>query len=82
MAVYIGVNMAIKVESLKKQILDENCLKVLTHCKEPKTFKEIKATKIKEGKLFKVLKELKISEALLFADGKYYTSPDAFEYLD
>ena len=49
---------------------------------EPKTFKEIKTTKIKEGKLFKVLKELKISEALLFADGKYYTSPDAFEYLD
>ena len=42
MAVYAGVNMAINVESLKKQILDENCLKVLTHCKEPKTFKEIK----------------------------------------
>ena len=82
MAVYAGVNLAINVESLKKQILDENCLKVLTHCKEPKTFKEIKATKIKEGKLFKVLKELKISEALLFADGKYYTSPDAFEYID
>ena len=82
MVVYAGVNMAINVESLKKQILDENCLKVLTQCKEPKTFKEIKATKIKEGKLFKVLKELKISEALLFADGKYYTSPDAFEYLD
>ena len=81
MAVYAGVNLAINVESLKKQILDENCLKVLTHCKEPKTFKEIKSTKIKEGKLLNVLKELKISEALLFADGKYYTSPDAFEYI-
>ncbi len=74
--------MAINVESLKQQLLDENCLKVLTHCKEPKTFQEIKATKIKEGKLFKVLKELKISEALLFADGKYYTSPDALEHMD
>ena len=74
--------MAINVESLKQQLLDENYLKVLTHCKAPKTFQEIKATKIKEGKLFKVLKELKISEALLFADGKYYTSPDALEYMD
>lgn len=74
----IGLN----IESLKKQLLDENCLKVLTHCKEPKTFKEMRATKVKEGKLFKVLKELKVSEALLFADGKYYTSPDALEYMD
>ena len=74
--------MAINVESLKKQLLDENCLKVLTHCKEPKTFKEIKSTKVKEGILFKVLKELKISEALLFTDGKYYTSQDALEYID
>ena len=42
----------------------------------------MRATKVKEGKLFKVLKELKVSEALLFADGKYYTSPDALEYMD
>ncbi len=77
-----GVIMGLNIESLKKQLLDENCLKVLTHCKEPKTFKEMKATKVKEGKLFKVLKELKLSESLLFADGKYYTSPDAFEYMD
>ncbi len=74
--------MGINVETLKQQLLDENCLKVLTHCKEPKTFKEIRATKINEGKLFKVLKELKINEALLFADGKYYTSPDVLEYMD
>ena len=74
--------MGINVESLKKQLLDESCLKILTHCKEPKTFKEIRATKVKEGKLFKALKELKISEALLFADGKYYTSPDVLEHLD
>ena len=74
--------MGINVESLKQQLMDEDCKKVLIHCKEPKTFKEIRAAKIKESKLFKVLKELKISEALLFADGKYYTSPDAFSYLD
>ncbi len=73
--------MGLKLDSLKEQILDVDCKMVLTHCKEPKSFNEIKATKIKESKIFKVLKELKISEALLFADGKYYTSPEAFEYL-
>lgn len=77
-----GVTIGINMESLKKQLLDESCLKILTHCKEPRTFKEIRATKIKEGKLFKALKELKISEALLFADGKYYTSPDVLVHLD
>ncbi|MCW4013943.1 MAG: hypothetical protein NWF07_13295 [Candidatus Bathyarchaeota archaeon] len=61
---------------------DEDCKKLLAHCKEPKSFNDIKKAKIKESKLFKLLKELKLSEALLFADGKYYTSPDAFEYLD
>ena len=61
---------------------DEDCKRLLTHCKEPKSFNEIKSAKIKEGKLFKLLKDLKISEALLFADGKYYTSPEAFEFLE
>lgn len=74
--------MVINVESLKKQLNDEDSKKVLIHCKEPKSFKEIRATKIKEGKLFKILKELKISEALLFADGKYFTSPEAIAFLD
>ncbi len=74
--------MGINVESLKQQMQDEDCKILLTHCKEPKSFNEIKASKIKESKLFKLLKELKLSEALLFADGKYYTSPDAFELLD
>ena len=74
--------MAINVESLKQQLMDEDCKKVLIHCKEPKSFKEMKGAKVKESKLFKVLKELKLSEALLFADGKYYTSPDAFAFLD
>lgn len=74
--------MGINVESLKLQMQDEDCKTLLTHCKEPKSFNEIKKAKIKESKLFKLLKELKLSEALLFADGKYYTSPDAFEFLD
>jgi hypothetical protein len=74
----IGLN----VESLKQHLQNDECKMVLNHCKEPKTFKEIKKTKIKEGRLFKILKELKVSEALLFADGKYYTAPDVLEYLD
>lgn len=74
--------MGINVETLKQQLLDTNCLKVLTQCKEPKSFKEIRASKIPDGKLFSVLKELKSIEALLFADGKYYTSPDVLEYMD
>ena len=67
---------------MKQHLQNEDCVKVLTHCKEPKTFKEIKQTKIKEGRLFKVLKDLKISEALLFADGKYYTAPGALEFIE
>ena len=74
--------MGINVESLKVSMQDEDCKKLLTHCKEPKSFNEIKKAKIKESKLFKLLKELKLSEALLFADGKYYTSPEALEFLD
>ena len=66
---------------MKKHLADADCIKVLNHCKEPKTFKEIKQTKIKEGKLFNVLKDLKVSEALLFADGRYYTSPEAIDHL-
>ena len=77
-----GVTLVMNVDTLKQQLSDDDCKKVLTHCKEPKSFQEIRDTKIKEGKLFKVLKELKISEALLFADGKYYTSPEVLEYLD
>jgi hypothetical protein len=80
--VIAGEILGLNVDKLKQQLSDADCKKVLTHCKEPKTFKEIKATKIKEGRLFKVLKELKLSEALLFNDGKYYTSPDAFSFLD
>ena len=74
--------MVLDVDTLKQQLTDEDCKKVLTHCKDPKSFQEIRSTKIKEGKLFKVLKELKLSEALLFADGKYYTSPEVLEHLD
>ena len=77
-----GVIIGINIESLKQQLLDEDCLKVLTQCKEPKSFKEIRASKIPDGKLFEVLKKLKANEALLFADGKYYTSPDVLEYMD
>ena len=76
-----GEILVLNVDTLKEQLTDEDCKTVLNHCKEPKAFQEIRATKIKEGKLFKVLKELKLSEALLFADGKYYTAPDAIEYL-
>lgn len=74
--------MGLNVATLQTLLKDENCLKVLTHCKEPKTFIEIKKTKIGEGKIFSVLKDLKTSEALLFADGKYYTSPDAMKFLE
>ena len=77
-----GEILGLNVDKLKEQLSDEDCKKVLTHCKEPRSFKEIKGTKVKESKLFKVLKELKLSEALLFADGKYYTSPDVLSFLD
>ena len=77
--------MGLNVDALKQQLSDEDCKKILDICKEPKPFKDLrkasKAAKIKEGKLFKILKDLKLSEALLFADGKYYTSPEALEYL-
>jgi hypothetical protein len=73
--------MGLNISSLQTLLKDANCLTVLMHCKEPKTFNEIKKTKISEGKIFNVLKELKTSQALLFADGKYYTSPEALEYL-
>jgi len=73
--------LVLNIDNLKQQLSDDDCKNVLTHCKEPKSFQEIRATKIKEGKLFKVLKELKLSEALLFADGKYYTSPEVLEHL-
>ncbi len=56
-------------------------MKILEHCREPKTYKEMKAAKVKEGKLFKVLKDLKVNEALLFADGKYYSSPEALKLI-
>jgi hypothetical protein len=74
--------MAINFELLKQQLLDDNYLKLLTFCKAPKSFNEMKSIKIPQAKFFKILTELKVNEALLFADGKYYTSPDAFEYMD
>ena len=69
------------LELLKKHLEDEDFVTILTHCREPKTYKEVKAAKVKGGKLFKVLKELKINEALLFADGKYYSSPEALKLI-
>ena len=77
-----GEKLGTNLVTLKEQIQDEDCKKLLTHCKEPKSFNEIKASKIKESKLFKLLKDLKLSEAILFSDGKYYTAPEAFEFLD
>lgn len=72
----------LNLQNLQVHLKDENCRKVLIHCKEPKTLSEIRKTKISEGKLFNVLKDLKLSEALLFAEGKYYTSPDAIRFLE
>jgi hypothetical protein len=69
------------MEVLKKQLEDEDFVKILNHCREPKTYGEMKGAKVKQGKLFKVLKELKVNEALLFADGKYYSSPEALKLI-
>ncbi|MCK4317271.1 hypothetical protein KAW53_00775 [Candidatus Bathyarchaeota archaeon] len=69
------------IEILRKHLEDEDFVKILNHCREPKTYKEMKTAKIKEGKLFQVLKALKINEALLFADGKYYSSPAALKLI-
>ncbi len=69
------------IEVLKKQLEDEDFVKILNHCREPKTYNEMKAAKVKDSKLFRILKELKINEALLFADGKYYSSPEALKLL-
>ncbi len=65
------------MEVLKKHLEDEDFVRILNHCREPKTYNEMKGANVKQGKLFKVLKELKVNEALLFADGKYYSSPEA-----
>ena len=73
--------MGLKIDILKKNLEDEDCLKLLNHCIEPKTFNEIKKIKIKDSKLFNILIEMKIAEALLFADGKYYTTKEAQEFL-
>lgn len=69
------------IEVLKKQLEDEDFVKILNHCREPKTYNEMKGAKVKQGKLFKVLKELKVNDALLFADGKYYSSPEALKLI-
>jgi hypothetical protein len=69
------------VELLKKHLEDEDFVKILNHCREPKTYKEMKGAKVRDSKLFKVLKELKINEALFFADGKYYSSPEALKLI-
>ena len=69
------------VELLRKHLEDEDFVTILNHCREPKSYKEMKAAKVKDSKLFKVLKELKLNEALLFADGKYYASPEALKLL-
>lgn len=74
--------MGLNIDTLKEQIEKENYLKVLNHCREPKSFKEIRLIKIRESQLFNILKELKVNEALLFADGKYYTSPEALSLMD
>ena len=74
--------MAINFELLKQQLLDDSYLKLLTFCKIPKGYNELKGTKIRQGKLFKALSDLRVNEAILFTDGKYYTSPDIFEYLE
>jgi hypothetical protein len=69
------------VEILKKHLEADDFVKILNHCREPKTYKEMQQAKVKAGKLFQVLKELKVNEALLFKDGKYYTSPEALRLL-
>jgi hypothetical protein len=69
------------IEVLKKHLEDEDFVKVLNHCREPKTYNEMKGAKVKQSKLFKILKDLKINEALLFADGKYYSSPEALKLI-
>ena len=69
------------IEVLKKQLEDEDFVKILNHCREPKTYNEMKGAKVNQGKLFKVLKELKVNDALLFADGKYYSSPEALKLI-
>lgn len=74
--------MAINIELLKQHLLDDNYLKLLSFCKIPKSFNEMKTIKINQGKLFEALKDLKVNKTLLFADGKYYTSPDVFQYLE
>lgn len=74
--------MGLNVESMKRHLQDEDCVKILKHCKEPKSFSEVKQAKVKDSKLFAALKDLKLSEALLFAEGKYYTSPEALPYLE
>jgi len=69
------------IEVLKKHLEDEDFVKILNHCREPKAYNEMKGAKVKQSKLFKILKELKENEALLFADGKYYSSPEAIKLL-
>ena len=69
------------IEVMKKHLKDEDFVKVLNHCREPKTYNEMKGANVKQSKLFMILKELKVNKALLFADGKYYSSPEAIKLL-
>jgi hypothetical protein len=74
--------MTVDSKRIKEQMADKNYTLLLKECKEPKSYNEIRKLKLKESVLFQALKDLKLSEALLFDDGKYYTSPEVFEYLE
>ena len=67
-------------ECLKHHKNGENNIKFLTFCREPKTYSEVKNTRIK-GDLFKRLVELKLNGALAFVDGKYFSTKQGLDAL-
>ena len=67
-------------ECLKHHKNGESNIKLLTFCREPKTYNEIQNARIK-GDVFKRLVELKVSSAIAFADGKYFSTEQGLDAL-
>ena len=66
---------------LQNLLEDKDYHALLCFCVEPKDWQQIQKFKIRGNKLMKILTELKLVEALAFADGKYYTTPFAQDYI-
>ena len=70
-----------ELAELQKYMQDEDYKAILSFCVEPRAWSEIRKLKVKQSKLFQILKDLKLVKALDFADGKYYATSFAKDFL-